>query len=241
MVRFCSQRFSLVPWEEDPEGVPKDFLTGALEDEDRRFSWFPKFLDLPAELRSIVYKFAAVHTEHGQPPKVWPAAKDRVPGSLLTLAITQILRKSEANCSRCFTRKTHSHSKFVTIASRCRKWSDLIGENAVDYIAVESASAGDWALYDDMSYDVMLVVDLRGITVKVRLDSEEKCEDCAKDNVGVGRTIEEIESKVERERTEWCTSQRRLLRTSAAPLFKHEASVLSRARSLSRTAAEKGL
>ena len=87
----------------------------------------------------------------------------------------------------------------VTIGSRCRKWSDLIGENAVGYIAVESASAGDWALHDDMSYDVMLVVDLRGITVKVRLDSEEKFEDCAKDDVGVGRTIEEIESKVVRE------------------------------------------
>lgn len=196
LMQFCYQRAAdMTHGISDPDLYSKDDFVMMLKAADQEFE-FHRFIDLPPELRNLIFDFALVHHENGDLANIHPVKKASYKRALGTLALTQVssdLRKETLpiyySVNTFALMPTASHEYKVA-----EEWLKLIGPGAVRHIRHILRNA--MPFYDIDAHEVTLAIKLSGSKTEVRQDSV--CKACAEKAMTAVRMIEIAERKIKR-------------------------------------------
>ncbi|KAK5123456.1 hypothetical protein LTR85_002494 [Meristemomyces frigidus] len=203
LLRFCSQRVRDMEWAQiDFNIYTVDDLTMMLEEADDEPD-LRRLLDLPSELRNIVYEYVLLHRETGKPTAIEPGNVESYKRSLQTLALTQASRSLREEALPLYYAINTFYTNDFTNFGLTAKWHGIIGQPALQHIRRISRCLDTVCKHydDEAAGTATLLIDLSGPTADVRHggEREESCKMCAKEDVGVEKMLETLEEGVERE------------------------------------------
>ncbi|KAK4540743.1 hypothetical protein LTR36_008958 [Oleoguttula mirabilis] len=207
LLQFCYQRAADMKWViSDPALYTTDNLIMMLVMADNECR-FPRFMDLPPELRVNVYRHALLHHEERKPSAVQVGDIRTYKKTLATLAVTQTNSLIRREALPVYYSNNNFSFDLTYSRPATEQWLQLIGQDAVQHIRCISRrdpchhddddSGGD----DDLPNAVTLAIDLGGATTEVRYELEGSCKACAeeKEKVWAVKMLHAVEQVVKRE------------------------------------------